>query len=623
MIPKKMEGFLTDRLPEQTRESRLVNENGGCFMEFSSVDVDRLARLGIEIDSLGPHLVVCMWDEKSTLEVGGYLVVDNLAMGRAAMGGIRMLPDITPAAVFSLARGMTMKNAASGLPFGGGKVGIIAERSLTQEEHSEVVRRFARLLRRYLPVFLPGPDVGTTDADMKWIAIENGLDTSVSKPADMGGSRAEQAGAAAGGLVIALKALLREMPRLKSLPQFTWLEIPNREALTVLIQGFGAVGANTANQIEERIPGAKVIGISDALGYLYDPKGLPIDDLFRMYQERVSVSRPYFMETLISDRWGVSPTKYCSASNELLRKSAFCLIPASPISNYLDLTASTQPSITSDEMGDWALIIEGANTYSPERFHRSSRLRMEREVYGQRGVLIVPDFLVNSGAVIFAAQEQLIKTPEHLRIPDAMLGDRSAVERWLAEHAQDLRKLADKRRKAGEVARHEVIEKNMRELVDQLVKDPDMLPTEAAELISIRRVAQCERDRTAREIMMPMAMIGENCTIREAANLMMESKSSILAVLDTDDRLVGVVTAWDVTSSTAKGISKKQPLSLITTREVVSAAPNEDLLCIVRKLEHQEITAMPVVEDEHVLGMVSSDLLAQRSLLRLLQTQSQ
>ena len=103
---------------------------------------------------------------------------------------------------------------------------MLAERSLTPDEHTEVVRRFARLLNKYHLTFLPGPDVGTNDADMKTIAIENGLDTVVSKPVDMGGSRVDQLGAAAGGMVIALQALLVEMPRLKTLPQFANLRNP-------------------------------------------------------------------------------------------------------------------------------------------------------------------------------------------------------------------------------------------------------------------------------------------------------------------------------------------------------------------------------------------------------------
>src|SRR5512139_564301 len=109
MIPKRMEAFLHERLPELTWENRLRRIGPACFMEFGPLDVDRLARLGIQLDNLGPSLLVCMWDEASPFEIGGYLVVDNLAMGRHSMGGIRMAPDLTPGPVHNLARGMTLK----------------------------------------------------------------------------------------------------------------------------------------------------------------------------------------------------------------------------------------------------------------------------------------------------------------------------------------------------------------------------------------------------------------------------------------------------------------------------------------------------------------------------------
>ena len=236
MIPRRMEAYLRERLDERTWQNRLICLDDCCFMEFSALDVDRLSRLGIGVDALGPRLVVCMWNAKSPLEIGGYLVVDNLAMGRPSIGGIRMMPDVTPSSIYGLARCMTLKNAAANLPFGGGKVGIVADRHLTPEMHSQVVRGFAPLLRRYTNVFLPGPDVGTDDADMRTIAIENGLDTALSKPMDMGGSRVDEVGAAAGGLVIALEALLEEMPRLTALPQFASLKLPYPSQLTVLIQ---------------------------------------------------------------------------------------------------------------------------------------------------------------------------------------------------------------------------------------------------------------------------------------------------------------------------------------------------------------------------------------------------
>jgi glutamate dehydrogenase (NAD(P)+) len=104
MIPKEMEAFLRERLPSRTWQNRLRRVDEKAFMEFGPMDVDRLSRLEIEVDSLGPRLVVCMWDEESELEIGGYLVVDNLAMGRPSMGGIRMLPDLSPSTVHNLAR---------------------------------------------------------------------------------------------------------------------------------------------------------------------------------------------------------------------------------------------------------------------------------------------------------------------------------------------------------------------------------------------------------------------------------------------------------------------------------------------------------------------------------------
>src|SRR3990172_3184542 len=157
MIPKPMEAYLRQQLPEPAWR-RLRREHGLASIEFWPLDVEQLARLGITVDALGPFLVACLWDEGSPLEIGGYLVVDNLAMGRPSMGGIRMLPDLTPAAIHNLARGMTLKNAVAELPFGGGKSGIVAPARLTAEEHRAVFAGFARLIRRYRGVYLPGPD---------------------------------------------------------------------------------------------------------------------------------------------------------------------------------------------------------------------------------------------------------------------------------------------------------------------------------------------------------------------------------------------------------------------------------------------------------------------------------
>jgi glutamate dehydrogenase/leucine dehydrogenase/CBS domain-containing protein len=615
MIPKNMEAFLRAKLPERTWKNRLVNENGLCYMEFGPMDVDRLARLGIQVDRLGPKLVACIWDEETPLEVGGYLVIDNLAMGRPSMGGIRVLPNLAPYEVHNLARGMTLKNAAANLPYGGGKAAILAEPTVDHANHSEVIRRFARLLFRYRDIFLPGPDVGTNDADMKTIAIENGLDNALSKPVEMGGSNNAKLGAAGGGITIALRSLLEELPRLKSLSQFTNLSIPTPDKLTVMIQGFGHVGAHTARIIKEQLPDVQIVGISDSTGYLFDQAGLPIDVLFKLWEEGEHVCRPYYAANMNQSN---SDIKYSNYPDDLLRESAFCFIPAAPVSNYIDTMAETNPCITIENVGRWSMILEGANTYSFDEDHRAARSRMERVVYRELGVMIAKDFLVNSGSVIFAAQEHLLKTPSHLRIPESIFGNRQAVDEWLQEHADELKELSEKRRQAAEIARESVIQKNMHELVNLLVSDPDMLPCDAAELISVQRITQRERARTARDIMESIITIPKNQTIQDAARLLVETECSLLAVINVRQELVGVVTSFDITQACAVGISLQTPLKEIMTKDVITASLEDSILELVRKLEYHEISTMPVVENNVVVGLISTDVLARRSLYPLL-----
>jgi predicted transcriptional regulator len=297
-------------------------------------------------------------------------------------------------------------------------------------------------------------------------------------------------------------------------------------------------------------------------------------------------------------------------------------VPAAPVPNYLGVDRGDNPSMTVDRMGDWSLIVEGANTYSPDAARRAARMRMERIVYWQRGTLIATDFLVNSGGVIFAAQERLIPEPAHLQIPQAMLGDREAVDGWLASHADEFAALAEERRIAAEEWVQRVIRENMIELVDALIADPDLLPVEAAEQISIGRIAARESDRTAADVMEPIAVIDEATPVREAAQALIADPGDLLAVVSAAGDLTGVVTNWNITQATATGVPDDAPVSDIMTSPVVATAPEDSILDVVRKLEHHEISAMPVVTDAGVVGVISGDILARRTLYRLLQART-
>ncbi|MBU1343171.1 MAG: CBS domain-containing protein [Proteobacteria bacterium] len=623
MIPSRMHQFLQDVLPKSVWKNRLIKDGPLRFLEFGPLDVDRLQRLGIKVDRLGPRLVSCMWNEDSPVQIGGFLVVDNLAMGQPSMGGTRMLPDITPDIIHNLARGMTLKNAAADLPFGGGKSGIVKPENLCEKDRHEIIKGFGQLLNRYKEIYIPGPDVGTNDADMKTFAIENGLNNVVSKPADMGGNRIDELGGAANGIVVATKALLEHLPKLKQLPQFKNMVIPKPMDLDILIQGFGAVGAHVARIFHDYDPDNSPIikGISDEHGYLLNKEGLPWKELFDMWKEFGAVTRKYFHDHIMHEATPrLKHMVFSNSSNNLLTESAFCLVPASPVFNYLDVDAGTNPSMTTDRMGKWQIIVEGANTYSPNPARKAERRRMERHVYRDKGVLIATDYLVNSGGVIYAAHERIVPTPDHLLIPKDILGNPTAIEGWLEKNRDDFATLAEIRRKTAVEKLETVIRRNMEELIDGLCKDADSLPCEIAEKISVQRIAAMEKSRTARDIMEDAPTISVDKSVTDAARLLVDAHVPIVNVVSEKGKLIGIVTNWDITKAMASKLPMDSPLTKVMTADVITNSPDATIIDCIRKLENHEISAMPIVEDDKVIGVISGDILARRTLYRLLQT---
>jgi glutamate dehydrogenase (NAD(P)+) len=265
------------------------------------------------------------------------------------------------------------------------------------------------------------------------------------------------------------------------------------------------------------------------------------------------------------------------------------------------------------------MIVEGANTYSPDPRRLAARRRMERRVYQERGILIATDFLVNSGGVIFAAHERIMPTPPELSIPADRLGNRAAVDQWLGDHAEQFAELAEKRRAAAERKRDEVIRLNMVQLIDGLTAEDDALPCQVAERISINRIVHSESHRVASEVMVEMATISLGRTVQAAAQTLVENSTDILSVVAPDGHVVGIVTDWDITQAASRGQLDGVKVDEIMSREIVSCQPKDSILDVVLKLEQHEISALPVLsENGKVLGAITADPLATRTLYRLL-----
>jgi len=227
----------------------------------------RLARPKEQI-TLGLHPVLPCG---KTLQCSAYITRHSDVLG-PAKGGIRMSPEVSADTVAGLAMEMTWKTALIGVPFGGGKSGIVCDPSLLSAEEKEIlIRAFARAARRHIgpEVYVPAPDMGTGEQDMGFIRDCVSHDEGVSitkgcfvtgKPVILGGIHGRR-DATGRGVTAALEFACHHLG----------IEL---KGLRVAVQGFGNVGAIAARELAKR--GARVVAIADLSGGLYAKNGLDI-----------------------------------------------------------------------------------------------------------------------------------------------------------------------------------------------------------------------------------------------------------------------------------------------------------------------------------------------------------
>ena len=151
-------------------------------------------------DDLGPAKVILV--QESHLQLRGALVIDNVARG-PAIGGLRIAPDVSVEECFRLARAMTLKNSAAGLPHGGGKSVLWGDPKMPAQQKEALVRAFAHALRDETG-YVFGPDMGTDETCMAWVKDEIGRAAGL--PAFLGGIPLDELGATGWGLLHAAEA---------------------------------------------------------------------------------------------------------------------------------------------------------------------------------------------------------------------------------------------------------------------------------------------------------------------------------------------------------------------------------------------------------------------------------
>jgi len=303
-------------------------------------------------DDLGPAKVLHV--REPALSLRAVLVVDNVARG-PSIGGLRIAPDVSVEECFRLARAMTMKNAAAGLPHGGGKSVLWGDPRMPTDRKEALIRAFAHALRNERD-YIFGPDMGTDEVCMAWVNDEIGR--AVGLPAAIGGIPLDQLGATGWGLSSSADVAARRCG------------VP-LEGARVAIQGFGAVGKHAARFLATK--GAVLIAASDTRGTLVNDGGI---DFARLMQLKES-GRP------VCDY----PEGHRLDRDAILDVPCDIWIPAA------------RPDVVREDNVQRLkarLVLEGANIPITAK---------AEAILHAKGVLVVPDFIANAGGVICAAME--------------------------------------------------------------------------------------------------------------------------------------------------------------------------------------------------------------------------
>jgi len=292
----------------------------------------------------------------------GYRVHHNTALG-ASKGGLRYSPHVTLDEVRALAMWMTWKCALVNIPYGGAKGGVVVEpKSLSQIELERLTRRYASELAPLMSpqMDVPAPDMGTNSQIMAWIMDTYSMTVGYSvpaivtgKPLNVGGSEGRNE-ATGRGVIFVMMATLKK---------YGYTDPAN---VKIIIQGFGNVGSNAAVYAHEL--GYRVVGVSDVGGGLYREDGLDIPAVLDYYQRNRTL-RDY-------------PNAEPVTNAELLLQPCDVLVPAALEGQLHEHNAAHVQA---------KFIIEGANgPTTPEA----------DDIFNDRGIIVVPDILANSGGVI-------------------------------------------------------------------------------------------------------------------------------------------------------------------------------------------------------------------------------
>ena len=290
--------------------------------------------------------------------VPGFVVFDLPGVPVSA-GGTRLAPDVSVAEVALLARAMTYKFAALGQQVGGAKAGVRGDPA-DRAGRDALMARFCTAIRPLADAgrFLTGPDMGTAEEDFAPLRERRAVPAAIRAVVD--GVPFEDV-LTGYGVTAAAETALRAG---------SGTGVGGWDGRSVAIEGFGKVGGGVAREVIRR--GGRVAAVSTVAGCVADPSGLDVERLLALRREHGDACVTRY------GRPAGPPGLLFTAVN------ADVVVPG------------TRPGTIGGRSA--GLLPPGVRVIAPAA--NAPYTAEGAEVLRRRGIVALPDFVCNAGAVI-------------------------------------------------------------------------------------------------------------------------------------------------------------------------------------------------------------------------------
>ena len=386
---------------------------------YADIDEEAVERLKHPKQALEVSIPVRM-DDGSLRIFTGYRVRHDDTRG-PTKGGIRFHPDVSLAEVKALAFWMTFKCAVVGLPYGGGKGGVIVNpKELSRMELERLTRGYIEQLADFIgpETDVPAPDVYTNAMIMGWMMDEYSKihrrrtpEVITGKPIPLGGSLGREDATGRGAYYC-----IKELERMRG-----W----NPADVTVAVQGFGNVGQSVARLLHG--DGYRIVAVSDSRGGIHKAEGFDVPSLIQVKNELRRLKAVYCHGSVCE-----------TVSAEIISNEALLQLPVD-----LLVPAALENQITSKNADriKAPVIVEAAN--GPVTSEADGILNANKK-------LIVPDILANAGGVTVSYFEWVqnkggyywTEEDVHRRLHETMVREFDAVYDLMERKGTDMRTAA-------------------------------------------------------------------------------------------------------------------------------------------------------------------------------------